>query len=1089
MAVQLMRVSFYSPKSRIIIIASFILMGLASYSLSFSYDVFLSFRGSDTRHGFTGNLYKALRDRGIHTFIDDEDLQRGDQITLALEKAIECSRIFIIVLSHNYASSSFCLNELAYILDCIKTKGLLVLPIFYDVRHHIGSFGEALANHEKKFNAKRDGFDLNVEKLNKWKMSLHQAANLSGYHFKHGDGYEHEFIKRIVDLVSSKVNRAPLHVADYPIGLESRVLQVKSLLDVGSDDGVHMVGIHGLGGIGKTTLAVAVYNSIADHFEGLCFLENVRENSHKHGLQHVQSILLSELVGEKNINLASVKQGISMIQHRLRQKKILLILDDVDKHEQLQAIVGKPDWLGPGSRVIITTRDKQLLACHEVKRTYEVKKLNKNDSLQLLSWKAFRTEKVDTSYVDVMNRVVTYASGLPLALEVIGSNLFGKSIQEWESAINQYKKIPNNQILKVLKISFDALEEEEKSVFLDIACCFKGYELTEVEDILGAHYGDCMKYHIGVLVKKSLIKLSWHGSVTLHNLIEDMGKEIVRQKSPKEPGKRSRLWSSEDIIQVLEENSGTSQIEIICLVFSFHDKEQIVEWNRKAFKKMKNLKTLIIKNGNFSKGPKHLPNSLRVLEWCKYPAQGLPPDFRSKKLAVCKLPESCFGSLELADLSKASKFVNINVLNFDECEGLTQIPDISGLSNLEKISFRNSENLITIHESLGFLGKLKFLDAFGCSKLRSFPPLMLTSLEKLELSYCSSLESFPEILGKMENISELVLEASGIKELPFSFQNLSGLETLQLRHCGMLRLPSSIVMMPRLAEIIAWEWKGWLLPEQVEDEEKVNSMVVPSNVDCLRLSGCNLSDNLLSIGLTWFANVKDLDLSRNNFTVLPECISYCHFLWKLHLDYCHFLREIRGIPPNIQHFSARVCKSLSSSSRSTLLNQKVHEAGNTMFWLSGAIFPEWLEQHRQGPSNCFWFRNKFPAIALCIAIGPTHYKYVEIVGPIVIINGIECLLDTDHDPYLWMMTDHTYLFDLQKTKVADILNKLAIENEWKHVEITYEVTQRFIAKEKQVEIPVFIESGIYVFKERNSMEDIQFVDPYKKRRLDDDQRA
>jgi len=98
----------------------------------FGYDVFLSFRGEDTRYGFTGNLYKALRDRGIHAFIDDEELQRGDEITAALMKAIEESRIAIVVLSTNYASSSFCLNELATILHC-QTKGLLVIPLFYKV--------------------------------------------------------------------------------------------------------------------------------------------------------------------------------------------------------------------------------------------------------------------------------------------------------------------------------------------------------------------------------------------------------------------------------------------------------------------------------------------------------------------------------------------------------------------------------------------------------------------------------------------------------------------------------------------------------------------------------------------------------------------------------------------------------------------------------------------------------------------------------------------------------------------------------------------------------------------------------------------
>ena len=123
-------------------------------------------------------------------------------------------------------------------------------------------------------------------------------------------------------------------------------------------------------------------------------------------------------------------------------------------------------------------------------------------------------------------------------------------------------------------------------------------------------------------------------------------------------------------------------------------------------------------------------------------------------------------------------FVNLRILNFDRCEGLTQIPDVSGLPNLEEFSFECCFNLITVHNSIGFLDKLKILNAFRCKRLRSFPPIKLTSLEKLNLSFCYSLESFPEILGKMENIRELYLLKSSIKEIPFSFQNLTGLPKL-----------------------------------------------------------------------------------------------------------------------------------------------------------------------------------------------------------------------------------------------------------------------------------------------------------------------
>ena len=143
--------------------------------------VFLSFRGEDTRNNFTGHLCTALRHKGIKTFIDDE-LKRGEEISTALVQAIEQSRISIIVFSKNYASSKWCLDELVKILECKESKQRMVRPIFYkvdpsDVRHHGGTFGEALANHESNLKNHSD-------KVQKWKAALTEAANLSGWHLK-----------------------------------------------------------------------------------------------------------------------------------------------------------------------------------------------------------------------------------------------------------------------------------------------------------------------------------------------------------------------------------------------------------------------------------------------------------------------------------------------------------------------------------------------------------------------------------------------------------------------------------------------------------------------------------------------------------------------------------------------------------------------------------------------------------------------------------------------------------------------------------------------------------------------------------------
>nr|WIL60022.1 nodulation protein [Melilotus officinalis] len=969
----------------------------SSFSYDFSYDVFISFRGADTRFSFTGNLYKALSDKGIRTFIDEKELQRGDEIKPSLLKNIEDSRIAIIVFSKDYASSSYCLDELVHIIHYFKAKGRLILPVFYgvepsQVRHQNDSYHEALANHEERF------------KNNKQNM-------------ERKDEYEYEFITKIVTEISNKINRVLLEVADHPVvGLESRLLQVKSLLDVDCDNVVCMIGIYGSGGLGKTTLTRAVYNLFADQFEGLCFLHNVRENSIKYGLEYLQEQLLFKSIGLK-INLGHVSEGIPIIKQRLRQKKVLLILDDVDKLKQLRALVGEPGWLGPGSRVIITTRDKHLLSCHGIKRIYELEFLNQEEALELFRWMTLKSNKVDPRYNYILYRAVKYASGLPLALEVVGSNLFGKCIAEWKSTLDKYERFPHEDIQKILKISFDGLDEEQQSVFLDIACCFKGCTLAEVDEILHGHYGHCIKSNLRVLVDKSLIKISFTNEVTLHDLIEDMGKEIVRQESPNEPGERSRLWCHDDITHVLQENTGTN-------------------WNGKAFKKMTKLKTLIIENGHFSKGPKYLPSSLRVLKWKGCTSESLSSNILNTASEII----SFFNC----------KLENMKVLTFDHCQYLTHIPTVSGLPNLKKLSFEKCHNLITIDSSIGYLNKLQILNAKECIKLESFPPLRLASLKELELSDCNRLKSFPELLCKMKNIKKIFLCGTSIRELTFSFQNLSELRYLSIYQPN-VRFSSDIFTMP-----------------------------LSSNVESVRLENNNLSDECLPIVLKWFVNVKELILSDNcTFKILPECLNECHLMRILKLDGCKSLEEIRGIPPNLKEISAMGCYSLTSSSRRMLLSKELHEAGGTKIFLPTGTegIPDWFEHQIRGKTISFWFRKKIPSILSIILLRDNEYT----LRVNLFVNGYEYTLS---DYFLYgsplffhRQSEHTFLFDLKleekikrcKSIHGNLLYELEealLKNEWIHVELNLKSFGKF---------NLSTQIGIHVFKKKRSMEeDVKF---------------
>ncbi|GLT71274.1 hypothetical protein SLA2020_433070 [Shorea laevis] len=178
-------------------------------------DVFLSFRGEDTRKTFTDHLYTALVQAGILTFRDDEELPRGNHISTELLKAIQGSRISIVVFSKGYASSRWCLDELVEIMRCKNSIGQTLLPVFYDVdpsdvRKQTGTFAEAFSRHEDRFQAE-------MERVQNWRAALTEAADYSGWDLQNvANGYESRFIEKIVEAVLCKVNNACLDIAKHP---------------------------------------------------------------------------------------------------------------------------------------------------------------------------------------------------------------------------------------------------------------------------------------------------------------------------------------------------------------------------------------------------------------------------------------------------------------------------------------------------------------------------------------------------------------------------------------------------------------------------------------------------------------------------------------------------------------------------------------------------------------------------------------------------------------------------------------------------------------------------------------------------------
>ncbi|KAJ0265701.1 Disease resistance protein [Hirschfeldia incana] len=901
---------------------------------NWSYNVFASFHGPDVRKTLLSHMREQFNVNGI-TMYNDQNMVRGEEIAPSLTTGIRESRIAIVILSKKYASSSWCLDELVEILECKDTMGQIVMTIFYgvepsDVRKQTGEFGIAFEDTcERKSN----------EEKQKWIKALTDVSNIAGEDFLRWEN-EAGMIKKIARDVSDKLNATPSRDFDGMVGLEPHIRELKSLLNL-DDNGVMMVAITGPAGIGKTTIARALQSRISNRFQLTCFVDNLRDNYHSGFDEHGWKLRLQEQFLSNILNLGRIRIGHSgVIEERLSKHRVLIILDDVYHIKQLEALANKTTWFGSGSRIIVTTENKEILQQHGIKNTYRVGLPSNDQALEILCRYAFGENSHNHGFEKLVPRVRKLCDNLPLGLSVLGSSLRGKEEDEWEEVLSRLETnldrdsgtILDRDIEDVLRVGYESLDENEQTLFLHIAVFFNYKSLNLVNTMFDDSDLD-VKHGLKILVNRSLIieTVGYERKIVMHRLLVQMGKKAIQKQ---DPWKRRILMNAREICDVLQHAKGTWNVLGISFDISRINELSI---SKKAFKRMPDLRFLkIFKRQYDGNDGMHIPEEikfpcgLRLLDWEAYPSKSLPPTFNPQYLVELSMKNS-----KLEKLWEGIKpLANLQKVDFSGSVHLKELPDLSNATNLEKLDLIGCESLVEIPSSCSNLHKLQKLWVTGCINLQVIPARMnLASLDEVIMRGCSRLRNIPVM---STNIRRLCISETAVEDVPTSTKLWTRLTSLSINKGGNLR---RLTYLPK--------------------------------------------------------NVTDLDLSYSDIQKISDSIKALHQLRNLNLACCTRLTSLPKLPGSLKNVIAEECESLEtvSSSLNTpnarlnfincfKLGQQARRAiFKQSFFIGGALLPgrEVPEEfNHRGRGTSLTIRpdgNPYSGFVVCVVISPKQQEF------------------------------------------------------------------------------------------------------------------